>query len=108
MIETAFKRMLTEGFQTHMFMNNKNNHSVNELLYVLQNHIDFNEEDFNISIQYEDDTWGPCIPTLKAFINVQTRGITFEDNNIEFEVEIVDDQFYNCITIRKAKKFTNK
>ena len=108
MIETAFKRMLAEGFQAHMFMNNKSNHTVNELLYVLQNHIAFNKEDFNISIQYEDETWGPCIPTLTSFVNVQTRGITFEDKNIEFEVEIVDDQFYNCITIRKAKKFTNK
>ena len=99
-----FQNKLREAFNSYLIMNNKDQYTINELLYILSNHQSFNGEDFNISIQYEDETWGPCIPTLTAFVNVQTRGIHFHITDVEFEIETVGTEHWNCITIRHAQK----
>ena len=95
---TEFKTKLTEAFKTHIFMKDRDYHTVNELLYVLEHDSRFNEEDFSISIGMIDANW--CsIPTLEAFVSVETRGIWFNDADVEFEVEECGGEKYNCITV---------
>ena len=98
MTQTEFKTKLIEAFKTHMFMKDRDYHTVNELLYVLEHDSRFDKKDFNISIGLTDSNW--CsIPCLDAFVNVATRGIWFRDDDVEFEVEEFGEEKYNCITI---------
>lgn len=96
MTNTEFKTKLTEAFKTHMFMKDRDYHTVNELLYVLIYHLNFKDMDFNISIHTLDNRW-LSIPTLEAFVDIHTRGIWFNDADIEFEVE--DDSFEDCLIV---------
>ena len=73
MTNTEFKTKLAEAFKTHMFMDDRDYHTVNELLYVLEHDTRFGKEDFNISIKTIDNNWW-SIPTLEAFVDVKTRG----------------------------------
>lgn len=102
MTSVEFKEKLNEAFKSHMFMKDRNYHTVNELLYVLEHDDKFNGEDFNVSISTSNNNW--CsIPGLDAFVNIQTRGIWFNDDAVEFEI----DEFefdgrvlkVNCITV---------
>ena len=52
MTQMEFKTKLTEAFETHMFMKDRDYHTVNELLYVLEHDSRFGSEDFNISIGF--------------------------------------------------------
>lgn len=98
MTNQEFKTKLTEAFKTHIFMQDRDYHTVNELLYVLEHDSRFNGEDFNISIKpFEDDWWS--IPCLDAFVDIKTRGIWFNDDGVEFEVEYCGDVKFNCITV---------
>ena len=74
MTQNEFRTTLTEAFNTHMFMKDRNYHTVNELLYVLEHDSRFNEEDFNISILTLGGYW-TSIPCLDAFVTVQMRGM---------------------------------
>jgi hypothetical protein len=47
-MNVEFKTKLAEAFKTHMFMKDREQHTVNELLYVLEHHSEFNGEDFNL------------------------------------------------------------
>ena len=98
MINTEFKTKLTEAFKTHLFMKDRDYHTVNELLYVLLGDSRFDYEDFNISICTLKGNW-LCIPTLEAFVTVRDRGIWFNDASVEFEIEECEEETYNCITI---------
>lgn len=98
MTNTEFKTKLTEAFKTHMFMKDRDYHTVNELLYVLKYDEVFRKEDFNISIKTTDNRW-PCIPCLDAFVDIKTLGIWFNDEDVEFEVEEFEGSKFNCITI---------
>lgn len=98
MTNTEFKTKLAEAFKTHMFMSVRDCHTVNELLYVLEHDVRFGKEDFNISIKTIDNNWW-SIPTLEAFVDVQTRGVWFNDADVEFEVEECGDLKFNCITV---------
>lgn len=98
MTNTEFKTKLAEAFKTHMFMDYRDYHTVNELLYVLEHDARFSKKDFNISIKTIDNNWR-SIPTLDAFVDVKTRGIWFNDSNVEFEIEEFDDTKFNCITV---------
>ncbi len=103
MTNAEFKTKLAEAFKTHMFMKDRDCHTVNELLYVLGHDSRFNGEDFNISIGMIDANW--CsIPTLEAFVNIETRGVWFNDADIEFEVEECGEEKYNCITIYESEE----
>lgn len=98
MNNTEFKTKLTEAFKTHLFMKDRDYHTVNELLYVLEHDVRFNGEDFNISIKTLENIWW-AIPCLDAFVDVKTRGVWFNDADVEFEVEECGEEKYNCITV---------
>lgn len=103
MTNTEFKTKLTEAFKTHMFMQDRGHHTVNELLHVLENHSGFGKEDFNIAISRLDGTWC-CIPTLEAFVDIHCRGIWFNDADVMFETEEVGEEIYNCITVYECER----
>ena len=98
MTNTEFKTKLAETFKTHMFMSDRDYHTVNELLYVLEHDVRFGKENFNISIKTELGDWW-SIPTLEAFVNVETRGVWFNDADVKFEVEEYGEEKFNCITV---------
>ena len=98
-----FKTKLTEAFKAHILMKDRDYHTINELLYVLEHDSRFNGEDFNISLCLIDKRWW-SIPCLDAFVDTQTRKVWFNDANIEFEVEEVDEEKYNCITVYEREE----
>lgn len=98
MTNAEFKTKLADAFKTHMFMKERDFHTVNELLYVLEHHVEFNNEDYNISICTLDNHWW-SIPCLDAFVDIKTRGIWFKDSEVEFEIEEFGEEKYNCITV---------
>lgn len=98
MTQNEFKTKLAEAFKTHMFIKDRDYHTVNELLYVLEHDSRFNGEDFNISICKLNGRWS-CIPCLDAFVDIGGRGIWFNDEGVEFEIEECGEEKYNCITV---------
>jgi hypothetical protein len=102
MTNVEFKEKLNEAFKSHILMKKRNYHTVNELLYVLDNDNCFNGEDFNISISTLDNRW-LSIPVLSAFVDIGTRGIWFNDDTVDFEVDEFESEGemikINCITI---------
>ena len=98
MINTEFKTKLAEAFKTHIFMKDRDFHTINELLYVLEHDERFGKEDFNISIKIKSGNWW-CISTLGAFVDTKTRGVWFNDADVEFEIEECGEEKYNCITV---------
>lgn len=104
MTNTEFKTKLTEAFNTHIFITKgRTQHTVNELLYVLEHDSRFNGEDFNISISNLRGSW-TCIPCLDAFVSTQIRGMWFNDAELEFEVEDFGEEKFNCITIYECER----
>lgn len=103
MTQTEFKTKLTEAFKTHMFMQDRDYHSVNELLYVLEHDTRLDGEDFNISICTLTNKWW-CIPSLDAFISVKIRDVWFNDASVEFEIEECGEEKYNCITVYEREE----
>ena len=103
MTQAEFKTKLAEAFKTHMFTEGRDYHTVNELLYVLEHDSRFDKEDFNISIGLVDGNWW-SIPCIDAFVNIKTRGIWFNDNNVEFEVEEYGEEKYNCVTVYEREE----
>jgi hypothetical protein len=103
MTNVEFRTKLTEAFNTHMFMKDRNRHTVNELLYVLTSDGIFDYEYFNISVC---KTQGGClcIPSLDVFVPVKQRGIWFDDSRVEFEVEELGEEKFNCITIYESEE----
>lgn len=102
MTNVEFKTKLTQAFKTHMFMQDRDYHTVNELLYVLEHDNRFGKENFNISICTIDNVWR-SIPCLDAFVDIITRGFWFNDSDVEFEIEECDEEKYNCITVYERK-----
>lgn len=107
MTNVEFKTLLTEAFKAHTFMRDRNYHTVNELLYVLEHDIRFKGTDFNISLSKLNSGWW-SIPGLDAFVDVHTRGMWFNDDTVEFEI----DEFEfdgkmlktNCITVYEREE----
>ena len=108
MINAEFKTKLAEAFDTHIFITKgRTQHTVNELLYVLEHHSGFNGEDFNISIKtLNNEFWS--IPCLDAFVSTSIRGMWFNDAEVEFEVEEVDEERFNCITVFECEREVNE
>lgn len=107
MTNVEFKEKLSEAFNTHMFMQDRDYHTVNELLYVLEYDSRFNNIDFNVSVVKLDNSWW-SIPTLDAFVTTQIRGVWFNDNDIEF---VIDEFPYEdkilkvyCITVYEREE----
>lgn len=103
MTQEEFRKELFRVLNRHMFMDGRDQHTINELLYVLEHDEPFSGKDFNISIVCLDGRC-PCIPCIDAFVDIHTRAIWFTDCEIEFEVEKWDDTQYNCITIYESEK----
>ena len=97
-----FRTKLKEAFKTHMFMKDRDKHTVNELLHILRYDNAFKGEDFNISIQQLNGEW--CtIPTLVSFVPTTYLSMWFEDAKVEFEVEECGEENFNCITIYESE-----
>ena len=103
MTNAEFKTKLTEAFKTHMFMKDRSKHTINELLYILEHDDAFKGEDYNISI-IKIEGGCICISSLEAFISTNIRGVWFEDNDIEFEIEEFGEEKFNCITIHESEE----
>lgn len=102
MTNTEFKTKLAEAFKTHMFMSDRDYHTVNELLYVLEHDARFGKKDFNISVKTVDNHWW-SIPCLGAFVGSGIRGVWFNDADVEFEIEECGEEKYNCITVYECE-----
>ena len=102
MTNIEFKAELTKAFKTHMFMQDRNCHTVNELLYVLKHDSRFNGKDFNISICRLSGEWW-SIPCLDAFVSIPCLSVWFKDEFVEFEVEECEGMKFNCITIYESE-----
>ena len=102
MTNVEFKEKLNEAFKMHMFMKDRDHHTVNELLYVLEHDSRFNGEDFNISMSKLNSGWW-SIPSLDAFVDIHTRGMWFNDDAVGFEIDEFEFEGKmiktNCITI---------
>jgi hypothetical protein len=99
-----FKTKLAEAFNTHMFITKgRTQHTVNELLYVLEHDSRFNGEDFNITIKTSENDWW-SIPSLDAFATTFMRAMWFNDTEVEFEIEECGEEKYNCITLYECER----
>ena len=103
MTNSEFKAALAMAFKTHMFMKDRNKHTINELLYILEHDEAFKCEDYNISI-IKIEGGCICISSLEAFVSTNIRGVWFKDNDIEFEVEECGKEKFNCITIYESEE----
>lgn len=87
MTNVEFKTLLKEVFNTHMFMDQRNYHSINELLHVLR----YDErmqvlQGVNLSVRKLDGEW-TCITCLEAFVDLATLSVWFDDNSVEFDTD---------------------
>lgn len=103
MNNVEFKTKLAEAFKTHMFSKGREQHTVNELLYMLEHDSRFGKEDFNISIKTLKNEWR-SIPTLEAFVTTAIRGMWFNDAEVEFEIDECGEEKFNCITLYECTK----
>ena len=87
MTNVEFKALLKEVFGSHILMQSRNHHTVNELLHVLRYDSKFSDlQGVNISIVKADDSWS-SIPCLDAFVDIHTLGVWFNDEAIKFETD---------------------
>ena len=103
MTNAEFKKLLTEIFESHTLMKNRDYHTVNELLHVLRYDEKLSDlERVNINVIKSDGNC-LCVPHLEAFVDVKTLGVWFEDIAVEFEIEEfeVDDEMlkFSNITV---------
>ena len=103
MTNQEFKTKLTQAFKTHMFMSKRDNHTVNELLYILKHDNAFKDMEFNISISKLNGEWW-SIPCMDAFVSIPILSVWFNDDNVEFEIEECDQEKYNCITVYESEE----
>ena len=103
MTNAEFTAKLKRVFNNHMLMDNRNRHTVNELLYILTYNEEFKGTSFNITI-VKLNGGCYCIPTLDTFVTVSVRAIWFEDDKIEFERDETIYGTYNCITIYESEE----
>ena len=103
MTNTEFRQMLTKAFDTHMFMNIRDKHTVNELLHILRHDVAFKGNDYNISISKNNGEWW-CIPSLDAFVSIPALSIWFEDERVEFEIEECGEEKFNCVTVYESEE----
>lgn len=103
MTNTEFKQKLSEAFQSHTVMKGREQHTVNELLYVLQYDDRFANENFNISIKTLNGRFW-CIPCIDAFVTVQLRSVWFNDAGVEFESDEYEGQRFDNVTVYETER----
>ena len=108
MTNVEFKKLLGDTFEGHMFMKDRDYHTVNELLHVLR----YDEklsclQGVNVSVLTSNGKC-ICIPCLDAFVDIKTLGVWFDDAEVEFEVDEFeyDDKTmrYDNITIHEREE----
>ena len=103
MTELEFKQKLSEVFQSHRVMKGREHHTVNELLYVLEHNDELRKENCNIAVKIlEGNCWS--IPSLDAFVTVKLRGVWFNDDEIEYEVDEYEGTKYGCVTVYETER----
>lgn len=108
MTNAEFKKALKEVFNTHMFMDERDQHTVNELLHCLRYEGKFSDLNINISIHRTNgEFWS--IPTIDTFVNIDTLGVWFDDETVEYEVEEIHGEegqvlTFDCITIYEIEE----
>lgn len=100
--QDEFKTKLANAFKTHILMKDRDRHTVNELLHILRYDETFKGKDFSISVRKKSGEWW-TIPSLDSFVTTHCLSIWFEDEYVEFEVEEVGEEQYNCITIYESE-----
>ena len=103
MTSAEFKTKLKAAFESHILMKSRDQHTINELLYVLEHDTTFKEGNFNITIKTLDQRW-LSIHCLDAFVPVIDRGMWFNDANIEYELDGYDDLKFDCITVTETER----
>ena len=108
MTNEEFKTLLKEVFNTHLFMDKRDHHTINELLYCLRNDARFKDFNFNISIIKADGEWW-TIPTIDSFVNIDMLSVWFDDDKIEYEAEEVwcdyeNTMIFDCIAIYEREE----
>lgn len=100
MTNAEFRKLLTEVFESHTLMKNRNHHTVNELLHVSRYHDKLRDmERVCVNIIKADGSL-MCIPCLEAFVDVKSLGIWFEDMAVEFEIDEFPDDDGEMLTFR--------
>ena len=102
MTQNQFKENLKKAFDVHMFMNKRDNHTVNELMYILRHDNAFKDMEFNISISKLNGEWW-TIPCMDAFVSIPILSVWFNDDKVEFEIEEYGEEKYNCITVYESE-----
>lgn len=98
MTNAEFKALLKEVFEGHMFMKDRDYHTVNELLHVLRYDDKLKDlQGVNVTVLTDKCI---CIPCLDAFVDIKTLGVWFEDASIEFESD-------ECEYEGRAMRFDN-
>ena len=100
--QDEFKTKLLSAFKTHMFMKDRDKHTVNELIYILRYDDAFKGKDFNISIRKKSGEWW-SIPSLDCLVTISCLSVWFEDEFLEFEIEECGEEQFNCITIYESE-----
>lgn len=103
MTNTEFKQKLSEAFQSHTVMKGREQHTVNELLYVLEHNDELKNGNYNIAIETSEGHWW-SIPCLDAFVTTKLRGIWFNDSEVEFEVDEYEGNKFDCITVYETER----
>lgn len=93
MTNAEFKSLLKKVFNTHMFMNKRDYHTINELMHCLRYDERMLEFNFNISVLKSNGECY-CISTIDTFVDINTLGVWFDDDKVEYEHEVVDDNGY--------------
>ena len=87
MTTVEFKKLLKEVFNSNMFMDQRDYHTVNELMHVLR----YDEKlqvlkGVNVSVAKLDGSW-ECISCLEAFVDIATLSVWFDDDSVEFDAD---------------------
>ena len=103
MTEREFKQKVAEAFQSHTVMKGRKQHTVNELLYVLEHNDELRKENCNLAIENLDGDWW-SVPCLDAFVTVELRGVWFSDDEIEYEIDEYEGTKYGCVTVYETER----
>lgn len=106
MNNVEFKKLLRETFEGHMFMKDRDYHTVNELLHVLRYDDKLQDlQGVNITVLTDKCV---CIPCLDAFVDLKTLGVWFDDAVVEFETDEFEYEGkmmrYDNITIHEREE----
>ena len=70
---------------------------------MLEHNKSLNKGNYTISIATLDQRW-LSIPCLDAFVNIKTRGIWFNDLDVEYEMDECEGLKFDCITVYETKR----